>query len=93
VPDPDSVSDRGDVSQQQVTPKRGQHPANAERAAPLPLPVDDVLSYSARIRFTDGTTLVAADNLADPYYSLYRGPTDIRTICGFASKPRRSGGF
>ena len=44
-------------------------------AAPLPLPSDDVVSYSARVRFTDGTTLIAADNLADPYYSLYRGPT------------------
>ena len=35
-------------------------------SAQLPLPADDVVSYSARVRFTDGTTLVAADNLADP---------------------------
>jgi hypothetical protein len=41
----------------------------------VPLPKDDVLLYSARVSFADGSTMPLADNLADRYYQLYNGET------------------
>lgn len=43
--------------------------------AQLPLALDEVVYYVARVRFRDGTILTLADNYADPYYATYQGTT------------------
>ncbi|HET9621954.1 MAG TPA: hypothetical protein VFP84_11345 [Kofleriaceae bacterium] len=43
--------------------------------AQLPVPTDGILLYQARVVFKDGSAMTLPDNLADPYYQLYAGPT------------------
>lgn len=48
---------------------------NGVFTATMPLPVDEMMFYTARVAFKDGSELRLADNLADPYYQLYQGKT------------------
>lgn len=61
------------------TPTAGSTLANVggpgEYWAQLPLARDGKVLYRARIKFSDGSTLTLADNLADPFYELYQGVT------------------
>ncbi len=41
----------------------------------LPLSLDGVVYYSAKVKFKDGSFLTLADNLADPFYTIYQGAT------------------
>lgn len=43
--------------------------------ATLPLAVDGTTLFKALITFVDGSHLVLADNLADPFYQVYQGAT------------------
>jgi uncharacterized protein (TIGR03382 family) len=43
--------------------------------AQMPLTLDGQVFFQAIVNFKDGTGLTLADNLADPYYMLYQGPT------------------
>jgi len=62
-----------------MTPTAGSTVAHAggdgEYWAQLPLARDGKVLYRARVKFTDGSIFTLADNLADPYYSLYQGET------------------
>jgi len=52
------------------------HPSVAgEYWAQLPLARDGKVLYRARVKFKDGSIFTLADNLADPFYSLYQGET------------------
>ncbi|MBA3499241.1 MAG: hypothetical protein H0T65_02650 [Deltaproteobacteria bacterium] len=57
----------------------------------LPLPKDDLIHYSARVIFDDGSTLVLADNLADRYYQLYNGETTPLYCTSFDEDPFANG--
>ena len=57
----------------------------------LPLPKDDVVFYSARVMFADGSTLALADNLADRYYQLYNGETVPLYCTAFDTDPFADG--
>ncbi len=48
---------------------------DGEYYAQLPLARDGKVLYRARVKFTDGSTMTLADNLADPFYELYQGIT------------------
>lgn len=43
--------------------------------AQLPVAQQEVVFYRARVKFSDGSTLTLADNIADPFYQLYQGKT------------------
>jgi len=60
-------------------------------AATVPLPQDDVLYYSARVQFADGSTLTLADNLADRFYTLYQGETVPLYCTSFDDDPFAAG--
>ncbi|MDQ3368143.1 MAG: hypothetical protein M3680_22180, partial [Myxococcota bacterium] len=59
--------------------------------ASLPLATDDVTYYSAKVKFLDGSILTLADNLADPYYTLYQGTTVPLYCTSFDSDPFAEG--
>jgi hypothetical protein len=48
--------------------------------AQLPLAPQDSVYYKARVDFADGSTMTLADNMADPWYQLYSGPT-VKLYC------------
>jgi hypothetical protein len=48
--------------------------------AQLPLAPQDSVYYKARVHFADGSTMTLADNMADPWYQLYSGPT-VKLYC------------
>jgi hypothetical protein len=48
--------------------------------AQLPLAPQDSVFYQARVHFADGSTMTLADNMADPWYQLYSGPT-VKLYC------------
>jgi MYXO-CTERM domain-containing protein len=48
--------------------------------AQLPLTPQDSVYYKARVKFPDGSSLILADNLADPFYQLYQGET-VKLYC------------
>jgi len=48
--------------------------------AQLPLAPQDSVYYKARVHFVDGSTMTLADNMADPWYQLYSGPT-VKLYC------------
>jgi len=60
-------------------------------AGTLPLPKDDVVFYSARVMFADGSTMPLADNLADRYYQLYNGETIPLYCTSFDTDPFADG--
>jgi hypothetical protein len=57
----------------------------------LPLPKDDVVFYTARVLFADGSTMHIADNLADRYYQLYNGETVPLYCTSFDEDPFANG--
>jgi len=57
----------------------------------LPLPKNDVVLYSARVMFVDGSTMPLADNLADRYYQLYNGETVPLYCTSFDTDPFAEG--
>jgi hypothetical protein len=57
----------------------------------LPLPKDDVVFYTARVQFADGSTLHVADNSADRYYQLYNGETVPLYCTSFDEDPFANG--
>ena len=57
----------------------------------IPLPKDDLIHYSARVMFADGSTLLLADNLADRYYQLYNGETTPLYCTSFDEDPFANG--
>jgi len=59
--------------------------------AQLALGTDDVTYYSAKVKFADGSVLTLADNLADPYYTLYAGATIPLYCTSFDSDPFAEG--
>jgi hypothetical protein len=48
--------------------------------AQLPLAPQDSVYYKARVHFADGSSMTLADNMADPWYQLYSGPT-VKLYC------------
>jgi MYXO-CTERM domain-containing protein len=48
--------------------------------AQLPLAPQGSVYYKAKIKFADGSSLILADNFADPYYQLYQGET-VKLYC------------
>lgn len=75
----DAVKIEWRPSGNKVAPVAGSAVAN--QAAPgtywvqLPLAMDGKVLYRAKVTFRDGSVLTLADNLADPYYEIYQGPT------------------
>ncbi|HLL21372.1 MAG TPA: M36 family metallopeptidase, partial [Kofleriaceae bacterium] len=59
--------------------------------AQLPLPSQDVIYYSARVMFADGSTLPLADNPADRFYTLYQGETVPLYCTSFDDDPFADG--
>jgi uncharacterized protein (TIGR03382 family) len=59
--------------------------------AELPLAVADSVLYQARIGFADNGTLVLPDNIADPFYQLYQGPTTKLYCTDFETDPFADG--
>lgn len=57
----------------------------------LPLPKDDVVFYTARVLFADGSTMHIADNNADRYYQLYQGETLPLYCTSFDEDPFANG--
>lgn len=64
---------------------------NASYYGQLPLPFDDAVYYSASIGFKDGSRLTLADNLADPFYTLYQGTTVALYCTSFDEDPFAAG--
>jgi len=60
-------------------PKAGSAPMeavnNTRYWAQMPLAVEGDIYYSAKVKFKDGSVLTLADNLADPFYTIYQGTT------------------
>lgn len=48
--------------------------------AQLPLATQNVTYYKVRVRFVDGSMMVLADNMADPWYHIYTGEV-VRLYC------------
>lgn len=57
----------------------------------VPLPKEDVVFYSARVMFADGTTLQIADNIADRYFQIYNGETVPLYCTSFDTDPFADG--
>ena len=61
-------------------------PAGTNRFfAQLPLSPQQSVNYQFHVQFTDGSELILADNLADPYYQLYTGFTTTLYCTDFES--------
>lgn len=48
--------------------------------AQLPLALQDSVYYTVRVNFADGSAMTLADNMADPWYQTYTGPT-VKLYC------------
>ncbi len=59
--------------------------------AQLALSTNDVTYYSAKVNFQDGSFLTLADNLADPFYTLYQGETIPLYCTSFDTDPFAEG--
>jgi hypothetical protein len=76
-------------------PERGT--TNAQPAGPnrfwaeLPLSIGESVFYQGQVGFADGTTMVLPDNVADPYYQLYQGPTTKLYCTDFETDPFADG--
>lgn len=76
-------------------PAQGSVPMTAidptHYTAVMPLPVDSVLEYQARLYFPDGASITLPDNYVEPYYELYAGDTVPLYCTDFATDPFAEG--
>ncbi len=59
--------------------------------AQLPLAQQETVFYKATVQFADGSTMMLADNLGDPYYQLYQGRVVPLYCTSFDSDPFSDG--
>jgi uncharacterized protein (TIGR03382 family) len=57
----------------------------------LPLALNNSVGYQAKVTFADKGTFVLPDNIADPYYQLYQGPTTPLYCTDFETDPFADG--
>lgn len=64
---------------------------NTRYWAQIPLPINDVMYFSALIHFKDGSEMRLADNLGDHYYTVYGGTTVPLYCTSFEEDPFAEG--